>query len=80
MRRFETFSLHNLVEKIRIKSITWLSLPKSKEFARIPLSDMQKRKNMFYEFLYWVINGFVIPLLRTTFYVTETGPFKNIIL
>jgi telomerase reverse transcriptase len=80
MRRYETFSLHNFMEKLSLKSICWLAIANSNSFRRIPLSDMNKRKNLFYEFATWMVNDFLIPLIRTSFYITETGPYKNTIL
>ena len=68
------------MENIGIKSVSWLSLPNTHEFARVPMSDMNKRKRVFYEFVYWTMNEFLIPLLKTSFYITETGPHKNSIL
>src|ERR1700759_4869345 len=36
-------------------------------------SDFEKRRDLFAEFLYYLFDSFLIPLLRGHFYVTESG-------
>lgn len=36
-------------------------------------SDTKKRTEIFYEFLYYVFDSFLIPLIRSNFYVTESS-------
>jgi telomerase reverse transcriptase len=76
-RRHETLSLHNILDKVKLKVIPWLALPRNGKAGKIPLSDSKKRKRLFAEFIYWVFAEALIPLLRTSFFVTETGPYKN---
>jgi telomerase reverse transcriptase len=68
------------MDKITIKEISWLAIPGSNPHRRIPISDMNKRKKLFYEFVNWMVNDYLIPLIRSSFYITETGPYKNYIL
>ncbi len=39
-----------------------------------------KARHLFHEFTLWVINGFLIPLIKSNFYATETSSHKNLIL
>ncbi|CAG8685578.1 6886_t:CDS:10, partial [Acaulospora colombiana] len=42
-----------------------------------PLSDTEKALALVHEFLYWYFESFLVPLLKTTFYCTESAAFKN---
>ena len=37
------------------------------------LSDYDKRKEIFLEFLYWLFDSYLISIIRSFFYVTESG-------
>lgn len=39
-------------------------------------SDIRKRTELFYEFLYYVFDSILIPLLRSNFYITESNMDK----
>lgn len=40
-------------------------------------TDESKRRELLAEFLYWLFDSFLIPLIRAHFYVTETSAAKN---
>jgi len=40
-------------------------------------SDFQKRTELLAEFMYWIFDSYIIPLIRTNFYVTESNHDKN---
>jgi len=40
-------------------------------------TDASKRRELLAEFVYWVFDSFLIPLLRSHFYVTESGVDRN---
>jgi telomerase reverse transcriptase len=40
-------------------------------------TDSDKRQEMFLELVYWVFDSFLIPLIRSNFYVTESNVHKN---
>ncbi|BGP48846.1 Telomerase reverse transcriptase [Rhodotorula kratochvilovae] len=73
MRRFETTSLHALMQGFSLLSCEWLSASAQKPTAE----DMEKRKELLSEFLFWLFDGFVIDLIRTTFYVTDAATHQN---
>lgn len=76
MRRFESISLHQVVQGLRISVIEWLSLP-GKINKKISKSDYSKRLEILHEFVYYVFDSLLIPLVRAHFYVTETSTRRN---
>ena len=40
-------------------------------------TDSDKRQEIFLELVYWVFDSFLIPLIRSNFYVTESNVHKN---
>ncbi|EEA24977.1 Telomerase reverse transcriptase [Talaromyces marneffei ATCC 18224] len=77
--RFESFSLHEVCNGFKITSLRWLEPPScsSSNGQRIALSDLRKRTEIFHEFIYYIFDSLLIPLIRTNFYVTESQVHKN---
>ncbi|GAA6058467.1 hypothetical protein JCM3770_002740 [Rhodotorula araucariae] len=73
MRRFETTSLHALLQGLSHLSCDWLGASSQKPTA----ADTEKRKELLSEFLFWLFDSFVIDLIRTTFYVTDAATHQN---
>jgi telomerase reverse transcriptase len=40
-------------------------------------SDFEKRKEIFFEFAYWLFDSFLIPLIRSNFHVTESNVHRH---
>lgn len=40
-------------------------------------TDLQKRQEIFAELLYYLFDSFLVPLIRTNFYVTESNTHRN---
>lgn len=76
MRRFESMALHQVVQSIRISSITWLACPRS-QGQKMSRSDHAKRLELLNEFLYYLFDSLLIPLIRAHFYVTESSTHRN---
>lgn len=76
MRRFESMTLHRVVQGLRVKSIPWLCLP-GKEGSKLSKSDHSKRLELLHEFVYYVFDSVLIPLIRANFYVTESSAHRN---
>ena len=55
----------------------WLRLPSSTESSKVALSDIRKREEIFLEFLYYVFDSLLIPLIRSNFHVTESNAHRN---
>ena len=56
--------------------ISWLSPPELGRNGRRSLSDTRKRTEIFLEFLYYVFDSLLIPLIRSNFYVTESSAHR----
>ncbi|KAL8950083.1 MAG: hypothetical protein Q9222_003867 [Ikaeria aurantiellina] len=76
-RRFESFTLHEVYQDLKIASMTWLIPPRLPEDAHISSSDLSKRKEILFEFLYYLFDSLLIPLIRSNFHVTESNVHKN---
>ncbi|GFF73759.1 telomerase reverse transcriptase [Aspergillus udagawae] len=82
MRRFESLSLHEVCKGIKITGILWLDLPgnqhqESLSGRKLSLSDLQKRTELLHEFIYYIFDSILIPLIRSNFYVTESQIYRN---
>jgi telomerase reverse transcriptase len=75
--RYETISLHDIVQDIKLQDIAWLIPPHGKTGQSMSASDFAKRKDLMAEFLYFFVDSFLIPLIRGHFHVTESGAHRN---
>ncbi|KAF4948179.1 hypothetical protein FSARC_13818 [Fusarium sarcochroum] len=75
LRRFETMSLHEMMQDLRIANITWLQPPGSGG-QKPSQTDTAKRHEISLEFLYFVFDSLLIPLIRNNFYVTESNTHR----
>ena len=69
MRRFETISLHSLFQGFSILDCEWLapsSFSKKKKSRSVTTSEMEKRKEILGEFLYWFFDSYVTELVRVS--------------
>ncbi|XP_044537720.1 telomerase reverse transcriptase [Gracilinanus agilis] len=73
--KHDKFSLRELMWKMRVKDCAWLALAKGNHF--IPASEHHLREEILAKFVYWLMNTYVIELLRSFFYITETMFQKN---
>lgn len=76
MRRFESGSLHEVVQGIHIGSISWLACP-SRSSEKMSRTDYLKRHELLCEILYYIFDSLLIPLIRAHFYVTESSTHRN---
>lgn len=67
--------LHQVVQGMKISSISWLA-PPNLQHKNCSQSDLAKRKEIFLEFLYYVFDSLLIPLIRSNFYVTESSAHR----
>lgn len=68
---------HSITKTRQITNLAWLRLPGQDETTKLARSDFEKRKEIFQEFVYWVFDSFLIPLIRSNFYVTESNAHRN---
>uniref|UniRef100_A0A4X2M492 Telomerase reverse transcriptase n=1 Tax=Vombatus ursinus TaxID=29139 RepID=A0A4X2M492_VOMUR len=73
--KHDKFSLRELMWKMRVKDCTWVALVKGDHF--VPASEHHLREEILAKFVYWLMDTYVVELLRSFFYVTETMFQKN---
>ena len=77
LRRYESFSLHDVIQGIKVKDIDWLKPPgKDKDFSMCK-SEFAVRKDIFSELLYYMFDSYLVPLIRSHFHVTESSVHRN---
>lgn len=72
-RCYESLSLHRLSQGFSVTCISWLRLPGEKLGDHISKSDLAKRTEIFLELIYYIFDSFLIPLVRSNFYVTGSN-------
>lgn len=75
LRRFEQLSLHEVTQDLKLTDMDWLVSP-SLRGQKSSLSETQKRLEILLEFVYYVYDSILIPLIRSNFYVTESNVHK----
>ncbi|CDS00916.1 uncharacterized protein SPSC_02028 [Sporisorium scitamineum] len=81
LRRYESFNLHQISQSFRFTDVDW-ALPAHviTRTCRLTRQESEMRKKLVLELLYWLFDGLLTPLLRTTFYITETAAYRNKVL
>lgn len=64
LRRHESFTLHSVLVGFRTTDCAWLAPAGIKLEARVTPGDSQKRTELLQEFLWWLFDGFLIPLIK----------------
>lgn len=77
LRRYESLSLHDVLQGMRLTDIEWLCPPGIAKVKKLSQTDLTKRRELMAELLYWVFDSFLIPLIRGTFHVTESNVQRN---
>ncbi|KAI5245471.1 hypothetical protein E4T43_03219 [Aureobasidium subglaciale] len=78
--RYESLMLHEVAQDIKISKIAWLRPPHETASSKMSASDFRKRKEIFAELLYYLFDSFLVPLISSNFYVTESSTFRNRLL
>ncbi|GAB7359408.1 hypothetical protein MBLNU230_g6057t1 [Neophaeotheca triangularis] len=76
-RRYETTSLHAVLQDIKVNKINWCAPENASSKDNISKSDLSKRHELISELLYFLFDSFLIPLIRGHFYVTESNIHRN---
>ncbi|KAJ6145523.1 Telomere reverse transcriptase [Penicillium chermesinum] len=82
LRRFESLSLHEVCKGLKITAMPWLDLHdvqrnEGSVKAKLSLSDFQKRTELVHEFVHYIFESILVPLVRHNFYVTESQTHRN---
>ncbi|XP_038550696.1 telomerase reverse transcriptase [Micropterus salmoides] len=72
--KFERLSLAELMWKIKVNDCDWVKISKT---GRFPPSELSYRTQILGQFLAWLLDGYVVGLVRACFYVTESVGQKN---
>ena len=76
LNRFDVLSSSKLLDGFKITHIAWLYHNCSTKGPHTS-EDVRFRTSLFAAFLVWLFDDFIIPLLSTSFYITETMPHRN---
>uniref|UniRef100_A0A8C0GSQ2 Telomerase reverse transcriptase n=1 Tax=Chelonoidis abingdonii TaxID=106734 RepID=A0A8C0GSQ2_CHEAB len=71
--KFARFSLQELMWKMRVNDCTWL------RDHFVPALEHHYREEILAKFLYWLMDTYIVQLLRSFFYITETMFQKNML-
>uniref|UniRef100_A0A6Q2Z186 Telomerase reverse transcriptase n=1 Tax=Esox lucius TaxID=8010 RepID=A0A6Q2Z186_ESOLU len=74
MGKFEKVSLAELMWKIKVNDCDWLKISKK---GRCPPGELSYRTRLLGQLLAWLLDGYVLFLVRAMFYVTESFGQKN---
>ncbi|KAJ8407974.1 hypothetical protein AAFF_G00262020 [Aldrovandia affinis] len=74
MGRFDRLSVSELLWKVRVNDCDWLKISKT---GRVDASEHRYRECLLGQFLAWLLQGYVLGLVRAVFYVTESMGQKN---
>ena len=77
MRRFETLSLHEVCQGMKVKAILWLQPPNMTGNHKLAIPEVKKRLEILHELVYYIFDSLIMPIIRANFYVTESGPYRN---
>ncbi|KAM3680005.1 telomerase reverse transcriptase isoform 2-T2 [Ammospiza maritima maritima] len=75
--RFAKVSLQELMWRMRVNDCMWLRLGKGDHF--VPADEHCFREELLAKFLFWLMGTYVVELLRSFFYITETMFQKNML-
>uniref|UniRef100_G3UNU2 Telomerase reverse transcriptase n=1 Tax=Meleagris gallopavo TaxID=9103 RepID=G3UNU2_MELGA len=77
MGKYAKLSLQQLMWKMRVNDCVWLRLAKGNH--SVPAYEHCYREEILAKFLYWLMDSYVIELLKSFFYITETMFQKNML-
>ncbi|KAK4951839.1 Telomerase reverse transcriptase [Elasticomyces elasticus] len=77
LRRYETLSIHDILQDLKIRSVDWLAPPNVTRDLKLSATDYAKRRELMAELVYYLFDSFLIPLIRGTFHVTESNVHRN---
>ena len=62
-KRFQPLTLHEMMQDLRIDDIAWLSTDSN---CRINRNETIKRRRLAEDFVFWLFNDYLIPLLKVS--------------
>ncbi|KAG0217535.1 hypothetical protein BGX33_010303 [Mortierella sp. NVP41] len=81
LRKFETMPLQYVLQGFKLSDCAWLQDSRldqeGSKVCHTPPTASDKQHEILYEFVYWLVDGFLIPLLQGSFYVTDSSYQRN---
>ncbi|KAK6538129.1 hypothetical protein TWF694_011011 [Orbilia ellipsospora] len=79
LRRYESLSLHDVLQGFKMTDLAWLhqKRPNANGKVKLDAADMKQCSSLFAEFIYYLFDSLLIPMIRAHFYVTESTSDKN---
>ena len=77
LRRYESMTLHEVLQDIKITDIPWLVPQDYNDKTKMAASDFSKRKELLAELVYYLFDSFLVPLVNSSFHVTESSAHRN---
>ncbi|KAJ1979265.1 Telomerase reverse transcriptase [Dimargaris xerosporica] len=74
-----TFSLHDIMARVKLTDCAWLCSAQSTT-PHVTPSERQRQTTILASFLWWLVEGFVIPLVANCFYVTDAAETRQQLL
>ena len=65
------------MQGVTLSDIQWLASTKADQESKMSRSDFETRQRILSELLYYVFDSYLIPLIRSHFYVTESSAHRN---
>ncbi|KAG0320324.1 hypothetical protein BGZ99_004568 [Dissophora globulifera] len=81
LRKFETLSLQYAIQGFKTSHCEWLQDSQVRKpgtgVKHVPPTASEKQQEILNEFVYWLFDGFLVPLLQASFYVTDSSFQRN---
>ena len=77
LRKKEGMSIKNVMQGIRINDCDFVKLPKREFQYHTSEAEYKKREGLVTTFYVWLMNSYIVPLLRNAFTITESVPGRN---
>lgn len=74
--RGEKFSLSQMMTGVKTSECKWLRVHENKG-RHVPLSASVKKQQLLAQFIWWFLVQYLIPLLKSFFYITESGMHRQ---
>ena len=71
-KQYEPINLHSLMQGLRINDFTWLIFDK---IGKTTAQEMEKRRGLVQQFILWIFDGYLMPLLRVSIF--QASPLET---
>jgi hypothetical protein len=76
LNRFENMTENEVISGMKLSDVPWLNAAAQTKKHHPTPAETKKKESLLSAVARWIFNEFLIPLLRTTFYCTETQPHQ----